>query len=290
MEKLIKRQGMPLKSTFAECVAAPDYKLYIVKKRLSEKYGVIRRDKTDIVPFLFDRYEVIELNEGYIIALTKDNIRQYCLYHSKFGTILNKCLDKFEIKISDIEERKKPWPIGADYVEIWQGNKCGIYDFHGNEIIPCAYDEIEDSTRLYFRFSHPAEEDLEPARYFRVKAGQDYGLFDVSGNLLLDLKYAGIIPTWSQDIYKVSLHGQPEEALFDAKNKKFIIQGICNVSIHNDGFIFHVNGLKHAADCSGEIIFSSKDYIYIYQEEPLIFKTTDEDGFPILVNENGEVL
>lgn len=107
MEKLIKRQGMPLKSTFAECVAAPDYKLYIVKKRLSEKYGVIRRDKTDIVPFLFDRYEVIELNEGYIIALTKDNIRQYCLYHSKFGTILNKCLDKFEIKISDIEERKK---------------------------------------------------------------------------------------------------------------------------------------------------------------------------------------
>lgn len=119
MEKLIKRQGMPLKSTFAECVAAPDYKLYIVKKRLSEKYGVIRRDKTDIVPFLFDRYEVIELNEGYIIALTKDNIRQYCLYHSKFGTILNKCLDKFEIKISDIEERKKPWPIGADYVEIW---------------------------------------------------------------------------------------------------------------------------------------------------------------------------
>ena len=30
MEKLIKRQGMPLKSTFAECVAAPDYKLFIV--------------------------------------------------------------------------------------------------------------------------------------------------------------------------------------------------------------------------------------------------------------------
>ena len=117
MEKLIKRQGMPLKSTFAECVAAPDYKLYIVKKRLSEKYGVIRRDKTDIVPFLFDRYEVIELNDGYIIALTKDNIRQYCLYHSKFGTILNKCLDKFEIKISDIEERKKPWPIGAENID-----------------------------------------------------------------------------------------------------------------------------------------------------------------------------
>lgn len=290
MEKLIKRQGIPLKNAFAECVAAPDYKLYIVKQQLSEKYGVIRRDKTEMVPFLFDRYEIIELDEGYIIALTEDNIRQHCLYHSKFGTILNKCLDKFEIKISDIEERKTPLPVGTDYVELWQSNKCGIYDFHGNEIIPCAYDEIEDSARLYFRSSHHAEEELKPARYFRVKAGKDYGLFDISGNMLLDLKYADIIPIWSQDIYKVFLHNQPEEALFDAKNKKFIIQGICNMTILDNGFVFKENGLMHAADCDGEIIFSSKDYIHIYQEEPLIFKTTDEDGFPILVNENGEVL
>lgn len=291
MKKFILGYGKKPELKFDICMATPDFRFYIVS--IGEKYGLCKRDKMIVIPLEYEEPEFIKFEGGYVIVLK--NTDNSILFSSQCGKILEGCFQKIEIFINNLKNADYyDNIIGANYVKVKNaGGKSGIIDFKGKEIVPCRFDEIYDNASYFYGNCrrHRSEDELDnkqPATHFIVKKktenGYVYGLYDINGNLCLEPKYGSIYPIQRLNLFKADAN------LYSGDKKCFIVTMADRfIEFYDNRFCILDDDIYSMLDYDGNEIFSSHYPMKHYHRNPLIIQTKDEDGFPVLVDENGNI-
>ena len=185
----LDRNGIRLQDKF---IFVRDGERGIVVRRDS-LYALVRKDGTEILPFIYE--DVIEEHLGNI----------YVKKNGKWGVVDYKNKQLVECKYDYIA---KAWDDSHENFVVVQNDKFGKITENGNEIFPCIYDGITTWV------------EYGPNGHY-IMQGNKMGLIDHKGNVLVPIEYEKVEHYWTTSWVEVYNNGKI--GIYDTKQKKFVL-------------------------------------------------------------------
>lgn len=138
-----------------------DFKLGLIFIKKSGRYGVANMEGNRILSINYDEILPLEIKKAKILVIFREG--KWGVYKLGKGLVIPCQLSMIEIR--------------PNYIECFVGEKMGIYDFDGNQIIPIKYLLIKEYGGKVFKVA--------------MKKGKKYvyGAFDLNGKMILSCQY-----------------------------------------------------------------------------------------------------
>jgi len=269
---------------------------YIVKK--SNKYGMLSKYGSEIIPVEFDRIE--RLFNWYYLVKSND---KYGVYSTSRGKILDAVFDT-------ITSPWGIWVVNAEFT-VKKDGKYGIYNGDGNITVPIIYDEIQfrrgvfvltqNNENHFLINNHIINENIILDKIFQIygdftsdnktfyvfQKGNKQGILDDNGDVFMRPKYEDIMP---ERIFGGSFSGSylfvsndKEWGMVDLRDSIIIPIKYASIKFANPEYlILGVNAKKQLFDLKNKSLIT--DYNFDRYVNLSKYSRIEKDGLETLID------